>query len=392
MADTKRDYYEVLGVEKNATAEEIKKAYRKKAIQYHPDKNPGDKKAEEKFKEAAEAYDVLSNPDKRARYDRFGHAGMGGAAGGGSYSASMDDILSHLSDLFGGDIFGGGSFGGGSFGGGFGDIFGMYGNNRRGGQRVNRGGDLRVTVKLSLNEIATGVEKKLKLTKYIPCEHCKGTGAKDGTAYTTCPTCNGSGHVTQVQRMVFGTSRMIVECPDCHGEGRRITSKCSYCNGEGVVRGEEVVAVNIPAGVSEGMQMSVEGKGNAPRHGGVNGDLLVVIKEEKHPDFERQGKDLIYNLMIDYPTAVLGDKIEIPTLDGRARIKIDAGTQPGRIYALRGKGLPSISSPGIGSLIVRVTIFIPEKLSRDAKEKIKALAELPEVKPTAEDKKRILGH
>lgn len=388
MADTKRDYYEVLGVDRNATAEEIKKAYRKKAIQYHPDKNPGDKEAEEKFKEAAEAYDVLSNPDKRARYDRFGHEGLGGAAGGGAYSASMEDILSNLSDLFGFDFSGRGS----SFGGSpFGDIFGMYGGNQRGGRRVNRGGDLRVTVKLTLNEIATGVEKKIKLTKYVPCEHCKGTGAKDGTAYTTCSTCKGSGRVTQVQRMVFGTSRMIVECPDCHGEGQRITTKCPYCNGEGVVRGEEVISVNIPAGVSEGMQMSLEGKGNAPRHGGENGDLLVVIKEEKHPEFERQGKDIIYHLMLDYPTAALGGKVEIPTLDGFARIKIDAGTQPGRTYALRGKGLPSISSPGIGSLIVRVTIYVPEKLGRDAKEKIKALEELSDVKPTPEAKKRILG-
>lgn len=388
MAETKRDYYEVLGVDKNANADEIKKAYRKKAIQYHPDKNPGDKEAEEKFKEAAEAYDVLSNPDKRARYDRFGHEGLSGAGGGGTYNASMDDILSNLSDLFGFGFSGRGS----SFGDSpFGDFFGMYGNgSQRGGRRVNRGGDLRVTVRLTLNEIATGVEKKIKLAKYVPCTHCKGTGAKDGTAYTTCSTCKGSGHVAQVHRMAFGTRQVITECPDCHGEGQRITTKCPYCNGEGIVRSEEVISVNIPAGVAEGMQLSLEGKGNAPRHGGENGDLLVVIKEEKHPDFERQGKDIIYNLMLDYPTAALGGKVEIPTLDGHARIKIDAGTQPGRIYALRGKGLPSINTPGIGSLIVKVTVYIPEKLGHDAKEKIRALADLEDVKPTPEAKKRIL--
>lgn len=231
----------------------------------------------------------------------------------------MDDILSNLSDLFGFGFSGRGS----SFGDSpFGDFFGMYGNgSQRGGRRVNRGGDLRVTVRLTLNEIATGVEKKIKLAKYVPCTHCKGTGAKDGTAYTTCSTCKGSGHVAQVHRMAFGTRQVITECPDCHGEGQRITTKCPYCNGEGIVRAEEVISVNIPAGVAEGMQLSLEGKGNAPRHGGENGDLLVVIKEEKHPDFERQGKDIIYNLMLDYPTAALGGKVEIPTLDGHARIK-----------------------------------------------------------------------
>lgn len=384
MAETKRDYYEVLGVDKNATAEEIKKAYRKKAIQYHPDKNPGNKEAEEKFKEAAEAYDVLSNPDKRARYDRYGHQGVGGASGG-TYNASMDDILSHLNDLFGGDIFGRG-------GSPFGDFFGgaSFGGGSQRGRRVNRGGDLRVNVKLTLNEIATGVEKKIKLTKYVPCTHCKGTGAKDASSYTTCTTCKGTGRVAQVQQSLFGTRQIITTCPDCNGEGKRITAKCPYCGGEGIVRGEEVISINIPAGVAAGMQLSLEGKGNAPRHGGVNGDLLVVISEEKHPDFERRGKDIVYNLLLDYPTAVLGGSVEIPTLDGHAKIKVEPGTQSGKVYGLRGKGLPSINDYGIGSLIVKVSVYVPEHLTRDAKEKIEALRAIPGVVPTPEDRKRVL--
>ncbi len=371
----KRDYYEVLGVEKNASAEEIKKAYRKKAIQYHPDKNPGNKEAEEKFKEAAEAYDVLSNPDKRARYDRFGHQGMGGA-GGGAYGGgmSMEDIFSQFGDIFGGGIFGD-IFGGGS----------SYGRQR---EHVNRGSDLRVKVKLTLNEIATGVEKKIKLTKYVSCQHCKGTGAKNGTAYTTCNTCKGSGRVAQVQQSFFGTRQYITTCPDCGGEGKRITDKCPHCNGEGITRAEEVISINIPAGVAEGMQLSLQGKGNAARHGGVNGDLLVQILEEEHPDFKRNGDNIIYNLLLDYPTAALGGTIEIPTLDGRAKIKVEPGTQPGKQYGLRGKGLPSVNRYGVGSLIVNVSVYIPEKLSREDKQKLEALRESPNITPTPDAKRR----
>lgn len=372
----KRDYYEVLGVEKNASAEEIKKAYRKKAIQYHPDKNPGNKEAEEKFKEAAEAYDVLSNPDKRARYDRFGHQGMGGA-GGGAYGGgmSMEDIFSQFGDIFGGGIFGD-IFGGGG---------GSYGRQR---EHVNRGSDLRVKVKLTLNEIATGVEKKIKLTKYVSCQHCKGTGAKNGTAYTTCNTCKGSGRVAQVQQSFFGTRQYITTCPDCGGEGKRITDKCPHCNGEGINRAEEVISINIPAGVAEGMQLSLQGKGNAARHGGVNGDLLVQILEEEHPDFKRNGDNIIYNLLLDYPTAALGGTIEIPTLDGRAKIKVEPGTQPGKQYGLRGKGLPSVNRYGVGSLIVNVSVYIPEKLSREDKQKLEALRESPNITPTQDAKRR----
>ena len=384
----KRDYYEVLGVDKNAGADEIKKAYRKKAIQYHPDKNPGDKEAEEKFKEAAEAYDVLSNPDKRARYDRYGHQGLGGAAGGGSYGGgmSMEDIMSQLNDLFGGGFSRGG---GGSI---FEDLFGGGGSYGGYGQPQRVGGDLRVKVKLTLNEIATGVEKKIKLSRYVKCQHCKGTGAKDGTAYSTCNTCKGSGRVAQVQQSMFGTRQYITTCPDCEGEGKRITTKCPHCNGEGIVRSEDIISINIPAGVAEGMQMPLEGKGNAPRRGGangVNGNLYVLFAEEKHPDFERNDNNIVYNLLLDYPTAALGGTVEIPTLDGHAKIKIEPGTQPGKRYGLRGKGLPSVNRHGIGSLIVNVSVYIPEKLSSEDKKKLEALQDSNSIKPTPEAKKRV---
>ncbi len=378
----KRDYYEVLDVAKTATPEEIKKAYRKKAIQYHPDKNPGDKEAEEKFKEAAEAYEVLSNPDKRARYDRFGHQGMGGAAGGGfgGGGMSMEDIFSHFGDIFGG----------GSFGGGFSDFFGGGGGggSRR---RVNKGSDLRVKVKLTLNEIATGVEKKIKVPKYVSCSHCNGTGAESGTAYTTCSTCNGSGVVTRVQQTFLGAMQSTTTCPDCGGEGRKITKKCPHCAGEGILRQEEVITLNIPAGVAEGMQLSMSGKGNAARHGGVNGDLLIVIEEEKHPDLLRDENDLIYNLMLDLPTAILGGSIEVPTLDGKARIRIEPGTQPGKIFRLRGKGLPSVNRYGVGDLIVNVTVYIPETLSAEEKKTFENLKSSSNVQPSLATKQRIFN-
>ena len=263
----KRDYYEVLGVDRGASADEIKKAYRKAALKYHPDKNPGDKEAEEKFKEAAEAYDVLSNPDKKARYDQFGHEGMNAGAGGfgGGFSGggfSMEDIFSQFGDIFGGH------FGGG---------FGGFGGSSRGGRRVNRGSDLRIKVKLSLKEVVNGTTKKLKINKDIACDQCGGTGAKDKDSYTTCKTCNGAGYVSQVVNTFFGRTQTTQPCPNCHGEGKVITSPCPKCHGEGVVRGEEVIEIKIPAGVGEGMQLSVSGKGNAARHGGVPGDLLVVI-------------------------------------------------------------------------------------------------------------------
>ena len=364
----KRDYYEVLGVEKNANADEIKKAYRKAAIKYHPDKNPGDKEAEEKFKEAAEAYDVLSNPDKRARYDQFGHAGMNGGAAGGGFGGgfggggfSMEDIFSQFGDIFGGHF--GGGFGG--FGGG------------RGGQRVNRGSDIRVKIKLTLAEIANGVTKKLKVNKYIACQTCNGTGAKGGSSHTTCTNCNGSGVVIQVQNTFFGRMQTQGVCPVCGGEGKIIKDKCPDCNGEGFVKGSEVIEVSIPAGVGEGMSLTVSGKGNAARHGGVNGDLIVVIEEEHNPQLMRDGNDLIHNLNITLPTALLGGEVEVPTIEGKAKINIAAGTHSGKILRLRGKGLPSVNGYGRGDILIVVDITIPTSLNSEEKALIEQLAEKP---------------
>lgn len=358
----KRDYYEVLGVEKNANADEIKKAYRKAAIKYHPDKNPGDKEAEEKFKEAAEAYDVLSNPDKRARYDRYGHAGMSGAAGGGGFEgfggfSSMEDIFSQFGDIFGGH-----------FGGGF--------SGQR-GQRVNQGSDIRVKVKLTLQEIAAGTTKKLKITKMLACDKCGGTGAKDANAYATCSTCHGSGYITQVQNSFFGRVQTQSVCPACGGSGRTITTPCDKCHGEGTLRGDEVVEIKIPAGVGAGMALTVQGKGNAARHGGVNGDLQVVIDEQPDPELIRDGNDLIHNLNITVPMALLGATVEVPTVEGRAKIKIDAGTHAGKVLRLRGKGLPDVNGYGRGDLLVVVDITIPDRLTSDERKLVEKLADSP---------------
>ncbi|MEL7586979.1 MAG: molecular chaperone DnaJ [Prolixibacteraceae bacterium] len=367
----KRDYYEVLGIGKDASAEEIKKAYRKKAIQYHPDKNPGDKEAEEKFKEAAEAYEVLSNPQKKQRYDQFGHAGMGGSAGGGfgGHDMSMDDIFSMF-----GDIFGGGGFGG----------FGGFGSSRgqSQGRRVHRGSDLRVKVVLTLNEIDKGVEKKLKLKKYVSCNVCNGTGAAGGSDYTTCSTCRGSGHVTRITNTLLGQMQTTTTCPTCNGEGQVIKNKCTNCAGEGVVRGEEVVNIKIPAGVGEGMQLNVSGKGNAGRHGGVNGDLLVVIQEESHPDLIRDGNNLIYNLFINMPDFILGTTAEIPTVDSKVKVKIEPGTQPEKILRLRGKGLPDINGYGKGDLLVRIHAWIPRKITAEERKMLEKLQQSPSFQDT----------
>ena len=369
----KRDYYEVLGVEKNANADEIKKAYRKAAIKFHPDKNPGDKEAEEKFKEAAEAYDVLSNPDKRARYDQFGHAGMSGAAGGGFGGGgfgggfSMEDIFSQFGDIFGGHF--GGGFGG--FGGG------------RGGQRVNRGSDIRVKVKLTLSEIANGTTKKLKINKNVACEKCGGSGAEGSNGYSTCSTCNGSGYVTRVENTFFGRMQTQGVCPTCGGEGKVINTPCSECHGEGTMRGSEVVEIKIPAGVGEGMALTVSGKGNAARRGGVNGDLLVVIEEERDPQLVRDGDDLIHNLNITVTTALLGGEVEVPTIEGKAKIKIAAGTHAGKVLRLRGKGLPSVNGYGRGDILVVVDITIPSKLSSEERKTIEKLAAMPSFKQAA---------
>ena len=373
----KRDYCEVLGVSKSADATEIKKAYRKLALKYHPDKNPGDKEAEEKFKEAAEAYDVLSNEEKRRRYDQFGHAGVGGAGQGGfGGGMSMDDIFSQFGDIFG-------SFGGFSGFGGFG--------GGRSARRVNRGTNLRVKVKMNLQEIATGIEKKIKVKKYVACQHCNGTGAKDGKSYSTCSTCKGSGQVTRVQNTILGAMQTTSTCPTCEGEGKIINEKCTFCNGEGVLMSEEVISINIPAGVGEGMQLSLSGKGNAARRGGVNGDLIVLIEEEEHPELVRDGNDLLYNVFIGYPEAVLGETVEIPTIEGKVKVKIEAGTQPGKILRLRGKGLPDVNGYGKGDLLAKVNVWIPKNLSKDEKKLVEKMKEAEGFKPGSGDKKSIFS-
>ena len=372
---SKRDYYEVLGVEKGADAGSIKKAYRKKAIQFHPDKNPDDASAEDKFKEAAEAYEVLSDDNKKARYDQYGHAGMGGAAGGGGGfgggGMNMDDIFSQF-----GDIFGGGGFGGG-FGGGGG----------RGGRRVNRGSNLRVRVKLTLKEIAHGAEKKIKVNKYISCDSCNGSGAESGETQS-CNTCHGSGHVTRVQQTFLGNMQTQSVCPTCNGDGQIIKNKCRKCSGNGIVKGEEVVTLNIPAGVEDGMQLSVSGKGNAAVRGGVNGDMIVVVEEVAHESIKRDGVNLLYDHYISFPDAVLGTTIEIPTVDGKAKVKIPAGTQAGKVFRLRGKGLPSVEYRGNGDLLVNINVWTPQSINSEETtimEKLKD-AENFEPKPTSKDK------
>ena len=376
----KRDYYEVLEVAKNATPEEIKKAYRKKAIQYHPDKNPGDKEAEEKFKEAAEAYEVLSDPQKRARYDQYGFAGMGGAGGFSGGGMSMEDIFSHFGDIFQGAGFDIGDIG---------EMF-MGGGGRSRGPRVRRGSDMRVKVHLTLEEIATGCEKKIKVRKLVQCKDCNGSGSADGRT-ETCPTCKGSGRTIRQQRGIFGMMQVQSECETCGGEGTIIKNKCPKCGGQGVVRDEEIIPITIPAGVMGGMQLTVPGKGNAAPHGGVNGDLLVLIEEEEHKDFVRQESDLIYNLLLDMPTAVLGGQVQIPTLTGDVKITITPGTQPGKVLRMRGKGLPRIDqygrNYGTGDLLINVGVYIPEKLSKDERALIEKLQDSPNIAPNSANKK-----
>jgi len=384
--DNKRDYYEILGVSKTATPDEIKKAYRKMAIKYHPDKNPGDKEAEEKFKEAAEAYDVLSNEEKRRRYDQFGHSmgpqGFGGTGGfGGGFRAggfSMEDIFEQFGDIFGGRYNMGG--------------FGSAAGSSRQRRRQRRGTDLRIRVKLTLEEIANGVTKNLKIPTYVPCEHCNGTGAKDGTAFNTCPTCHGTGTVIEQRQGFFGIEQISTTCPTCEGSGKTISEPCQYCHGEGVVRKDEQVSFNIPAGVTDGMTLTIKGRGNAPRHGGIRGDLLVVIEEIKHPELIRDGQDLIYNLMLDLPTAVLGGTVEVPTISGRARLQIAPGTQPGKVLRMRGKGLPSTEYRSQhGDELINVMVYVPEKLSENERKAFESMRNSPNITPDEDQKKRIFS-
>jgi molecular chaperone DnaJ len=352
----KKDYYEILEVPKTADADEIKKAYRKMAIKYHPDKNPGDKASEEKFKEAAEAYEVLSDDTKRKNYDQFGHDGVkgnpgfGGGAGGFGGGMNMEDIFSHFGDIFGGH-FGGGSTGGGR------------------GRQVNRGSNLRVKVKLDLAEIANGVEKKIKVNKYVACKSCKGSGAKDGSAYSTCGTCKGNGQVTRVQNTILGAMQTTTTCPTCGGDGKIITNKCTVCHGDGIVRDEEVISINIPAGVGEGMQLSVGGKGNMGARNGVAGDLIVVIEETEHEQLKRDGQHLFYDHYISYSDAALGTTIEVPTIDGKAKVKIDAGTQSGKVLRLKGKGLPDVHhSHSKGDILININVWTPQQLTKEEKQ------------------------
>jgi len=347
---SKRDYYEVLGVSKGATKDEIKKAYRKQALKFHPDKNPGNKDAEEKFKEAAEAYEVLSNDEKKARYDQFGHAGMGNNMGGGfGGGMTMEDIFSSFGDIFG-DAFGG-----------------AFGGRSRGGRsrNVNKGTNLRLKVKLTLEEFARGAEKKVRVTKYVTCNVCHGSGAASDNDVTTCSTCKGTGHTTRVMNTILGQMQTTAPCNVCGGEGKVITKKCHKCYGEGITQAEEVIPISIPAGLASGMQLSMTGKGNAARRGGINGDLIVVIDEEPHDELIREGNDLIYNLFISIPDAILGSNVEVPTLEGKVRIKIDPGTQGGKILRLRGKGLPDVNGYGKGDLLVNVNVWVPKNLSRE---------------------------
>lgn len=380
----KRDYYEVLGVSKNATADELKKAYRKEAIKWHPDKwsdkpEAEQKSAEEKFKEAAEAYDVLNDPQKRARYDQFGHAGMNGSAGGGfggfGGGMSMEDIFSQFGDIFGSGFSG----------------FGGFGGRRQTRKRTNRGSDLRIKVKVTLKDVMNGVEKKLKIPRYVADPNCKGTGAKDGTAVQTCPQCNGSGMVTSVQQTFLGTMQTQSVCPHCGGEGKVITDRCTHCGGEGIIKKEDIISISIPAGVQGGMTISKGGAGNAARHGGVNGDLLIMIEEEKDPELIRDENDLIYNLMLDFPTAALGGTVEIPTVEGKAKLTIAPGTQPGKVLRLRGKGLPQLNSSVRGDLLVNVMVYVPENLSEDEKKAIESLRCSKNIEPSKSTTTRIFS-
>ena len=352
----KRDYYDILEVNRNASTEEIKKAYRKMALKHHPDKNPDDPEAENKFKEAAEAYEVLSNAEKRQRYDRYGHEGVKNGAGGG-FHMSMDDIFSQFGDIFGD-----------AFGGAFGEAFGFGTRGGRTHRRVNRGSNLRVKVKLTLEEIARGVEKKIKVSKYVSCDACSGTGAEKGSSFSTCTTCNGRGQVTRVTSTFLGQMQTTSTCPSCGGEGTVISSKCNKCAGNGIVKGEEVISIRVPAGVSDGMQLSLSGKGNAGPRSGVPGDLIVLVEEQEHDDFERDGQNLIYELFVSLPDAALGSQAEIPTLDAKARIKVDPGTQSGKVLRLKGKGLPDINGYSKGDLLVNINIWTPRSLSKEEQE------------------------
>jgi molecular chaperone DnaJ len=362
----KRDFYEILGVSKGASEEELKKAYRKLAIQYHPDKNPGDAAAEEKFKEAAEAYGVLSDAQKRQRYDQFGHAGLGGAAGGfGGGGFDMNDIFSQFGDIFGDSSP-------------FGDIFGRGGG---GGRRVRRGSDLRIKLKLNLQEVADGVEKKIKVKRHVSCNTCGGNGSKNGASLKNCQQCNGSGQVRKVVNTMLGQMVSASTCPTCNGEGKIISDRCDSCAGEGRLLEEDLISIKIPAGVAEGMQLSMSGKGNVPPRGGVAGDLLIVVEEEEDVNLKRDGNNLVYDLYVNFVDAALGTSVEVPTIDGKARITLEAGIQSGKILRLKGKGIKELNGYGRGDELIHVNIWTPKQLSADERVILEKLRSSPNFQP-----------
>ena len=366
---SKRDYYEILGIGKTASPDEIKKAYRKVAMQYHPDRKPGDKAAEEKFKEAAEAYEVLSDSDKKAQYDRYGHAGVSGNGRGFSGGGmNMEDIFSQFGDIFGEDIFSG--------------FFGGQQQRSRGGRGPGvRGSNLRVKLKLTFEEIAKGVTKNIKVKKYVSCGTCSGSGAKDKGSVQTCQTCGGSGQVRKVQNTFLGQMQTVTTCPTCNGEGSNITAKCSNCKGDGRVYGEETVSIDIPGGVQEGMELNISGRGNAGEGGGMAGDLIILIEEESHKELHREGLNVAYDLHLSFTDAVFGVQVEVPTIDGRAKIKIPAGTQSGKIFRLKGKGFPAVNSYEKGDQLIHVEIWTPQHLSAEEKTMLEKLSHSPNFKP-----------
>ncbi len=366
----KKDFYEILGVSKNASPEEIKKAYRKVAMQYHPDRNPGDKSAEDKFKEAAEAYEILNDTDKRSQYDRFGHNAFSGGRNGGFHNMNTEDIFSQFGDIFGDDAFG--------------SFFGGGGRRTQSRGTGTRGSNLRVKLKMNFEEIARGANKTIKVKKHVKCTTCTGSGAKDKNSVQSCGTCGGSGQVRRVQNTFLGQMQTVTTCPTCSGEGSTITNKCSVCKGDGRVYGEETVSVDIPAGVQEGMQLSISGKGNTGERGGSNGDLIVLIEEESHPNLHRDGLNVAFDLHISFPDAVFGTQVEVPTIDGRAKIKIPPGTQSGKIFRLKGKGFPNINSYEKGDQLIQVNIWTPQNLSADEKIMMEKMQESPNFEPKPE--------
>ena len=369
---SKRDYYDILGVTKSSSTDEIKKAYRKVAMQFHPDRNPGDKAAEEKFKEAASAYEVLSDGDKKAKYDRFGHAAFSpGAGGGGGFSGGgmdMNDIFSQFGDVFGEDMFGGFFGGGGS-------------RSRSSRSRGQRGSNLRIKLKMNFEEIANGANKQVKVKKHVLCTTCGGNGAKDKNSVQTCGTCNGAGQVKRVTNTFLGQMQTVNTCPTCNGEGNTVTAKCSPCKGEGRVYGEETISIDIPGGVQDGMQLSMSGKGNAGERGGSSGDLIIMIEEEAHESLHRDGLNVSFDLYITIPDAVFGTSVEVPTIDGRAKIKIPPGTQSGKVFRLKGKAFPEVQGYAKGDQLINVHVWTPQQVSAEEKAILEKMQESPNFQP-----------